>query len=271
MLISKFDLYKHEWLELVFENRNKGYGAYELRQHYASNMVRAMAITFSGITLLFGASIVFHNHPAVLRHPVIDVVTPVTVTPPVARPKTEPPAPRGLFKPDAAPTATTRFVTPVVVKDQPHTEEMPDVTAIVGAIGTTTTKGKQGTNTPVDLSNDLGPATPPTDNTLHTIDGLDVMPTPDGGEAAWNKFLSRNLRYPDQAQDAHVSGRVLLSFVIEKDGHLSNIVVERAAGYGFDEEALRVLELAKAWKPGMQNGQPVRVKYLIPINFQLSE
>jgi protein TonB len=59
--------------------------------------------------------------------------------------------------------------------------------------------------------------------------------------------------------------------VIEKDGSLSNIVVEKGAGYGMDEEALRVLKLAKAWKPGIQNGQPVRVRYMIPINFQLSE
>jgi protein TonB len=64
---------------------------------------------------------------------------------------------------------------------------------------------------------------------------------------------------------------VFVSFVIEKNGTLSNFVVERPAGNGFDEEALRVLKLAKAWKPGMQSGQPVRVKYVIPINFQLSE
>jgi protein TonB len=62
-----------------------------------------------------------------------------------------------------------------------------------------------------------------------------------------------------------------MSFVIEKDGSLSNIKVERGAGFGFDEEASRVLKLAKAWKPGMQNGQPVRVKYVIPMNFQLAD
>jgi len=270
MLISKFDLYKHEWLELVFENRNKGYGAYELRQHYASNMVRAMGITFSGLTLFFVAGILFHHQPALIRHPVVEIVHPVTITPQLIKPET-PPAPKQPSKPDVAPTATTRFVPPVVVSEQHHTEEMPDVTAIVGAIGTTTTKGKLGTNTPVDLGNDLGPATPAIDDKVHTIDGLDVMPTPDGGEAAWNKFLSRNLRFPNEAQDARVSGRVILSFVIEKDGKLLNIVVEKGAGYGFDEEALRVLKMAKAWKPGMQNGQPVRVRYMIPINFQLSE
>jgi protein TonB len=63
----------------------------------------------------------------------------------------------------------------------------------------------------------------------------------------------------------------LVSFVIEKDGRLSDFSVEKGAGYGMDEEALRVLKLAKAWKPGMQNGQPVRVRYVIPLNFQINE
>ena len=97
------------------------------------------------------------------------------------------------------------------------------------------------------------------------------MPEPVGGEKAWSKFLNKNLRFPDAAQDERVSGKVYINFIIEKDGSLSNLVVDKAAGHGFDEEALRVLKLAKAWKPGMQNGQPVRVKYTIPINFQISE
>jgi periplasmic protein TonB len=73
------------------------------------------------------------------------------------------------------------------------------------------------------------------------------------------------------AQEAGASGRVILGFIIEKDGTLSNITVDRPAGNGFDEEALRVLKMAKAWKPGVQNGQPVRVKFEIPINFQYSD
>jgi protein TonB len=81
----------------------------------------------------------------------------------------------------------------------------------------------------------------------------------------------KNLHFPVIAQEQGVSGKVFLSFVIEKDGKLSNIVVEKGAGYGFDEEAVRVLKLAPAWKPGIQNGQPVRVKYTVPITFQLSE
>src|SRR4051794_33528747 len=89
MLISKFDLYKPEWLELVFADRNKDYGAYYLRQHYASNMVKAMVITFSGITLLIGAGVILRTKPLPIAPP-HDPIVQVTITqikPPVAPPK----------------------------------------------------------------------------------------------------------------------------------------------------------------------------------------
>jgi protein TonB len=100
---------------------------------------------------------------------------------------------------------------------------------------------------------------------------LEAMPEPYGGAAAWAKFLQKNIHYPSQASEAGIQGKVFLSFIIETDGHLSNIVVERGAGFGLDQEALRVLKLAPAWKPGIQNGHKVRVKYTIPINFQIAD
>ena len=272
MLISKFDLYKHEWLELVFENRNKSYGAYELRQHYAGNMVRAMGFTFLGLSLLCAASIVFKPQPPDTHFTRVDETPHVISLPPVSPPKkAEPPAAKPLKAQPPAAAATIQHIPPIVVPDDQAKGQMKKNEALTVDIGPADTKGKPGgTTIPVETTSN-GPATAPADNTVHILAGLDVMPEPNGGEAAWNKFLSKNLRFPDQAQDAHVSGRVLLSFVIEKNGQLSNIVVERSAGYGFDEEAVRVLKMAKPWKPGMQNGQAVRVRYLIPINFQLSE
>ena len=97
------------------------------------------------------------------------------------------------------------------------------------------------------------------------------MPQPFGGEAAWAKFLQKNLHYPPAAIEAHAQGKVFLSFIIEKDGHITDIVVEKGVGYGLDEEAVRVLKLAPAWKPGIQNGHQVRVKFTMPISFQLSD
>jgi len=270
MLISKFYMYKPEWLELVFDNRNKEYGAYELRQHYAKNMIVAMGVTFFGIALLCGASIIFRSKPADTMVPVVNDPTITVLPPPVAPIKhIDPPKPLRA-EPPAHPITTIRDIPPVVGPD-PIAEKPIVNDKINGAIGLVDSKGPVGPVNTLTIDPKPGAGTPGDDKKIYDAGGIDVMPAPVGGDAAWAKFLRKNLRFPSEAQDARVSGRVILSFVIEKDGHLSNIVIERGAGYGFDEEAMRVLKLAKAWTPGQQNGQPVRVKYMIPINFQISD
>ncbi|HEY4327841.1 MAG TPA: energy transducer TonB [Mucilaginibacter sp.] len=271
MLISKFDLYKPEWLELVFENRNKDYGAYYLRQHYAGNMNRAMFITFSGITLLFIGSVIFKNAPTAPQHK-DDVVVVTLSDPKIIKPITlpkNPDVPVTPPKPLAA-VRTTQLVQFVVKPDNTQTVNPPVIVDIQGPIGPVTTPGKDDGINATPTTPGPGTQAAP-DETIHTTFGLEEMPMPVGGESAWAKFLNRNLRFPGEAQERGVSGRVILSFIIEKDGSLSNIEVVHIAGYGFDEEALRVLKLAKPWKPGKQNGQLVRVKYNIPINFQLAD
>ena len=273
MLISKFDLYKTEWLDLVFDDRNKEYGAYDLRKHYAGNVVRAMGITFLGVGLLCGATIIFKTVPAVVKVIPVDLTQKIFVLPPptqAVKKAEQPQPPKPIKSQPPAQAPTIKFLVPVVTS-QPVTDNPPKNVDLTSNIGTQTTKGP---STAIDLPPTDGPAaggTGTAPDVVHTLDGLDVMPTPVGGEAAWAKFLNKNLRFPAEAQDAGVGGRVILSFIIEKDGSLSNITVDRKAGYGFDEEALRVLRLAKAWKPGQQNGQPVRVKYMIPINFQVAD
>lgn len=267
MLISKFDLYKTEWLDLVFENRNKNYGAYYLRQHYADNMVRAMGVTFLSLLLLCGATVFFKSPPAPVIIPPNDHVVEIKLSDhPIAEPK----------KPAAAskatqPVKTTAFL-PYVIQPDHLVHNPPPVTIeIKGEVGQiTNTKGTEVNTGPIETKTEGIGTQPVIDNEVHTTIGLEFMPQPVGGNSAWAKFLNKNLRYPIPAQEDGVSGKVVLSFIIEKDGSLSNIVVQSPAGHGFDEEALRVLKLAKAWKPGMQNGQPVRVRYAIPINFQLS-
>ncbi|GAC1304965.1 MAG: energy transducer TonB [Mucilaginibacter sp.] len=273
MLTSKFDLYKTEWLDLVFENRNKNYGAYYLRQHYAGNVIRAMLITFLGLLMLFGLTAILKPGKPDIHTTVVDI-TPSVIQPPPVQPikKIEPPAPVKSVRPPApAPTvATIKSIPPVVVPDKYATEKVVQNKDLTGNIGQVDTKGKPGENViPVETTGNGG-VTPVDDNQVYSSRGLEFMPQPVGGESAWAKFLNKNLRYPIPAQEEGVSGKVVLSFIIEKDGSLSNIVVQSPAGHGFDEEALRVLKLAKAWKPGVQNGQPVRVRYAIPINFQLS-
>ncbi|GGH16951.1 M56 family metallopeptidase [Mucilaginibacter phyllosphaerae] len=100
---------------------------------------------------------------------------------------------------------------------------------------------------------------------------VEQAPSFPGGDAAFGKFLATNVRYPKAAREANLQGRVVASFIIEKDGSLSNIKVIRGVGMGIDEEAVRVLGLSPNWNPGIQNGHNVRVSYAVPINFALAE
>lgn len=98
---------------------------------------------------------------------------------------------------------------------------------------------------------------------------VDIAPHFPGGDAAFGQFLGRNIRYPSAARINNVQGRVIITFVVEKDGSLSDIKVVRGIGSGADEEALRALRLSPLWVPGMQNGHPVRVQYSVPVQFAL--
>jgi len=97
---------------------------------------------------------------------------------------------------------------------------------------------------------------------------LENPPKFPGGMVNFYKFLAQHIKYPEQAKKANIAGKVIVSFVIEKDGAVSNVKTQRGLGYGTDEEAERVLKLSPNWIAGTQNGQPVRVKYNIPIQFK---
>ncbi|MES2808953.1 MAG: energy transducer TonB [Bacteroidota bacterium] len=139
---------------------------------------------------------------------------------------------------------------------------------------TTTTTG--GDAAPIGGGGDGGTGT-----ASAGIEGVDVdaspmltaekMPEPMNGIQGWTKFLQNTIRYPGVASTNGISGKVIVSFIVEKDGQLTSFKLERGQGYGLDEEAIRVLKLAKPWKPGMQNGRPVRVKLTLPIAFMLEE
>lgn len=106
---------------------------------------------------------------------------------------------------------------------------------------------------------------------VHAFTELDKQPTFQGGMSAFYTYLQKSLKYPIEAQKNNVQGRVYMSFVVEKDGSLTHVNVERSLGSGTDEEAIRVLEESPKWIPGSVNQQPVRVKYNIPISFNLEK
>jgi protein TonB len=272
MLNTKLNLYNAEWLDVVFEDRNKAYGAYDLRKHYAATMVKAILIMIAFIVAGWVAiKLTTISVPAdnPVHTTVVDIHPPI-IKPPVDEPKPNEPKPEPVKQQPQA--ATTRFVPPVVV-DKPERDEAPIIDEIEGPIAQQTTEGVKGPENVVKTepaSSGTGTVPAKSNDPVSTF-GLEVQPEPFGGMAAFSKFLSKNLRYPSAASEQGIGGKVIVSFVIERDGSLSNIVVETGPGYGMDQEAVRVLKLAKAWKPGIQNGQPVRVRYMIPIAFQLPE
>lgn len=108
-----------------------------------------------------------------------------------------------------------------------------------------------------------------TDDKIYNFVSIENPPTYPGGMAKFYEFLGQNIKYPDLAKSQNVQGNVFVSFVVEKDGSLIDIKVDRKLGAGTDEEAIRVLKLAKRWNPGLLNGKPVRVKYNLPIKFAI--
>lgn len=101
------------------------------------------------------------------------------------------------------------------------------------------------------------------------FDKVDEAPQFPGGMAGMMQYLSSNIRYPEDAREAGTQGRVIVSFVVEKDGSISNAKVAKPTYSSLDEEALRVISAMPKWMPGKQNGQAVRVKYSVPVSFRL--
>jgi protein TonB len=98
---------------------------------------------------------------------------------------------------------------------------------------------------------------------------VEQEPTPVGGMGVFYQYLANNIHYPDDAKKRNIQGKVFLTFVVEKDGTLSNIQVLRGVSDDINAEAVRVFKNAPKWNPGIQRGRPVRVQYNVPISFTL--
>ena len=98
---------------------------------------------------------------------------------------------------------------------------------------------------------------------------VEEMPSFPGGDAECMRFLNKNIKYPTIAQENGIQGRVILQFVVNKDGSIVDVVVARSVDPYLDKEALRVVNMMPKWKPGKQRGKPVRVKFTLPVTFRL--
>ena len=101
------------------------------------------------------------------------------------------------------------------------------------------------------------------------LEKAEVMPEYPGGDQAMMDFVAKNVQYPQEARDKEISGRVLVSFIVEKDGSIADVKVVKGIGGGCDEEAVRVVKAMPKWKPGKDKGKSVRVSYMMPFTFKL--
>lgn len=272
MLGSKIDLFGNEWLDVVFDQKNKSYGAYALRRESSLHTVRALLIAGSLFILLFLSPKIIHmikGNQTIESVP--DKLTEVTVqSPPPVNPETPPPA---TVEPPPAKQNQIKFPPPIVVEDNKVIDIEPvEIKDLATADpGQKTIEGVDDGALVVISTPGEGPkdAKIVEDNNVYGVfEALEVQPTFPGGMDKFYKYLAKTIRYPEMAQEQGIQGKVFLSFIIEKNGALTDIKIERKLGYGTDEEAVRVLKGSPKWMPGIQNGKAVRVKYNIPISFK---
>jgi protein TonB len=271
------NLYRVQWLDLVFKNRNQAYGAYELRKNNAVTTVKAFFYAAAFFSSLVITPWLIHQisktNTAAENNEQVKIIE-VNLLARIKELKPE-------IKPDKKPTSkpvqakSIQYANLNVVPENQTESDIPTQEQLHEAvISTNNIDGEASLNlNPIEIQEETsgikGSSASAEDMELHTLDGIENYPEFPGGHSAFIKFLSRNLKYPANAVERGIEGKVLISFIIEKNGRLSNIKILRGIGYGCDEEAIRVLEKSPEWKPGIQNKQKVRVAYTLPINFNL--
>ncbi|WP_162053622.1 energy transducer TonB [Pontibacter pamirensis] len=262
--------------DIVFEGRNKAYGAYLLRRLYNNHITKAAIIA----TVLF---LLFISIPLIARiiegeeeEVVVErIVTEVDLAPPPpideATPPPPPPPPPDLPPPPPPVRATVKYTPPVVKRDEEvqEEEEIPDVEVLEEVdAGIETIEGDP------DAPMDLGEIDGTSDVVAEVVEEkpytyVEQMPTFPGGETEMLRYLGKNIRYPAAAQRAGIEGIVVLSFVVSRTGEISEIEVIKKLGGGTDEEAVRVVKSMPKWTPGKQNGRTVPVRYTLPVRYTI--
>jgi protein TonB len=252
--------------ELVFEDKNKNYGAFALRRNHNKNMTIALIITAAAFVLAVSMPKIIDMISGAMEEeaPKIDITT-VDLTPPPPLDETLPPPP----PPPPPPVMETVKFTPPVVTDEEVIEDPPPViTEETPQISTETQEGTGGDEIVIP-DEGTGTVVEPVIEAPLTI--VEQMPTFPGGEAEMMKYIQKNVQYPQVEKEAGVSGTCYVTFVVEKDGNITDVKVLRGVngGPGCDREAIRVVKSMPNWKPGKQNGREVRVQFNLPIKFTL--
>ncbi|MFM1744203.1 MAG: hypothetical protein RLZZ630_140 [Bacteroidota bacterium] len=266
------ELFKPSWddainperAEMVFEHRNKQYGAYILRTGYTKAASRALLWAMAGFAVLISIPVLVRLLGDIeLSNSDAPVEVTVELKEPPPLDKNEPPPPP---PPPPPPTIeTVKFTPPVVVDRELEEEEQPPPQEQLSEtnVGVVTQEGDEN-------ATELPPEEPVVDPDAGKVfTYVEEQPTFPGGESAMYEYLQKNIKYPPLARENGITGRVYLTFVVGPDGNIRDVKVLRGIGAGCDEEALRVVKNMPPWKAGKQNGRAVNVQFNMPINFTL--
>ena len=276
--MSKIDLISSDWVDLVFEGRNKAYGAYRLRKSTTKRHILAMVAV---VILLIVAFIILTVKNFVDEQRAKVAMTQVAELTNYKQPekKAEVKQKKVEVEPERVVErvkSSIKFTAPVIKKDE---EVKPDeelktqdeLMSTKTAIGTFDVKGNDDANGEILKAKDViaEPEPPKHEEENKVFDIVEQQPLFPGGPAALMKYLSENTKYPVVAQENGVQGRVTVQFVVEKDGSISDVHVLRGVDPSLDKEAVRVVKSMPRWTPGKQNGITVRVNYRVPVLFRL--
>lgn len=269
-------LLKSDYLDIIFHGKNKEYGAYQLRKSYNKHFFIAMGGMISLVLLIFIGSVVagFHKNSKKQTFVVEDVqleeIKEAKVDPP------PPPKPRI----DPPKIQIIKFTPPKIVKndevkkeDKPPEQNQIDSVKI-GPINQQGTKDDGIAGPPVN-DNGKGVIEAPKasgdgENYDKLFTKVEIEASFPGGGPAWARFLNRNLHYPDGAIAANIQGTVVVQFIVDKDGSVSEIkALEGPEEGGLREEAIRVIKKSGKWTPAIQNGRQVKCYKKQPISFKL--
>lgn len=264
-----------EWTDMVFEDRNKSYGAYQMRLDSSKRHIWAIIIVLIAAALIAVVPMIYSTvRKAFIQQDGINE----TIALADLQDKDETKPEDELIKPEAPPPpplkTTIQFVPPKMVDAseitdeniQKTTEEVEKADVQVGAFDV---KGTDDLNaiSKEDLDAQQVIVEPPKKEEVFVT--VEQSPEFPGGLGELNKYLSENVRYPAIAQENGVQEKITVKFVVEKDGSVSDVQAIRGVDESLKKEAIRVVSSLPKFQPGRQNGRPVRVYYVVNVNFKL--
>ncbi len=275
IMARNIQLNSTDWCDIVFTGKNKSYGAYALRQSSSKRHILAFLVVliFVGVVAGLPSFLNAVNPPKEYVQNVTDIYT-IGV---LDEPEQEEQIIEPLITPPPTPIINSQqFTPPVVTPDElvnserelVSQQELNESTALITNV-TVETNNRTGID-PGELQREQRQIiNQPPQEPNKVFDMVEVMPQFPGGNAELMRYLSANIKYPTIAAENGIEGRVVLKFVVGKDGGISNIQVVRALDPSCDKEAVRVVKGMPKWIPGMQNGHAVAVYFTLPVLFKL--